>query len=156
MTSKESLVRTLGEQNFFRGMEDEHLANLASLATEIEVAEGEDIFEEGGSADSAYVIIDGSVALELSVSHRGHHIVQTLHAGELLGWGWLFPPYRWSFGALALDPTRLIRFDAEQLRAMQEADHDFGYDMMRRFAQVMMSRLSATRHQLVDFYGNSH
>ncbi|MFW2382185.1 MAG: hypothetical protein ACN4GZ_10530, partial [Acidimicrobiales bacterium] len=81
---------------------------------------------------------------------------QTLHSGEMLGWGWLFPPHRWSFSALALDPTTLIRFDAEQLRALQDEDCALGYVMMKRFAQVMTNRLAATRLQLVDFYGNTH
>lgn len=155
MMSEETLVKTLAGQAFFKGLSEEHLADLAALATEIEVAAGDLIFEEGGYADSAYAIVEGAVALELNISHRAHHIVQTLHAGELLGWSWLFPPHRWSFSALALDPTDLIRFDAEQLRAKQEADCALGYEMMKRFAHVMTSRLAATRLQLVDFYGHT-
>lgn len=151
-----NLVRTLSEQGFLEGLSGEYLAELASIATEIEVADGDLIFEEDGFADAVYLIVEGSVALELNVSHRGTHIVQTLHQGEVLGLAWLFPPYRWSFGALAIDPTRLIRFDAAALRARQEADCGFGYEMMTRFAQVMRGRLAATRLQLVDFYGNTY
>ena len=113
------------------------------------------IFEEGGHADSAYAIVDGSVALELNVSHRGHHIVQTLHRGEMLGWGWLFPPHRWAFSALALDTAHLIRFDADELRALQDEDCALGSEMMKRFARVMTDRLAATRLQLVDFYADT-
>lgn len=151
-----SLARELGKQEFFAGLEPDQLAALAAIATDVEFAAGEAIFEEGGEADAAFAIVEGSVALELDVSHRGHHIVQTLHEGEVLGWSWLFPPHRWSFGALALDPTHLIRFDAGQLRQLQDEDHVLGYEVMKRFAQVMTSRLAATRLQLVDFYGNTH
>ena len=154
--AKETLAKTVAEQSFFTGLRDDQLEKLVAIASEIEVPAGKAVFEEGGFADSAYIIIEGRVALELDVSHRAHHIVQTLHEGEVLGWGWLFPPYRWSFSALALDKTRLILFDAEQLRATHEADCELGYEMMKRFSRVMTSRLAATRLQLVDFYGNTH
>lgn len=152
----ESLAKALGDHEFFRGFTPTQLADLAAVASEAQFGPGETIFAEGGHADSAYAIVDGSVALDLSISHRGHHIVQTLHRGEMLGWGWLFPPHRWAFSALALDQTHLIRFDAEQLRALQDEDCALGYEMMKRFARVMTSRLAATRLQLVDFYGNTH
>ena len=156
MTTTDDLVQTIGEQSFFAGLRPEHLVVLASVASEVEYRGGEEIFEEGGHADAAYLILEGAVALELHVAHRAHHIVQTLHESEVLGWGWLFPPYRWSFSARTLEPTTLIRFDAEQLRAAYEGDCELGYRMMLRFAEVMTSRLAATRLQLVDFYGNSH
>ena len=155
MMTEETLTKTVAEQSFFSGLRDDQIEQLVAVATEIMVPAGKPVFEEGGFADSAYVIIAGRVALELDISHRAHHIVQTLHEGEVLGWGWLFPPYRWSFSALALDETRLIRFDAEQLRATHEGDCELGYEMMKRFARVMTSRLAATRLQLVDFYGNT-
>jgi len=151
-----SLRSKLAAHDFFIGLTDAQLDALTAVADEFEVTRGETIFEEGGFADSAYAILDGSVALELNVSHRAQHIVQTLHRGEMLGWSWLFPPYRWSFSALALDTTQLIRFDAEKLRALHEEDCALGYEMMKRFARVMTNRLAATRLQLVDFYGHTH
>jgi CRP/FNR family cyclic AMP-dependent transcriptional regulator len=150
------LAKQLERLSFFDGLSDEHLDKLASIAERIEIPAGNFVFEEGGHADAAFVIEEGAIALELNVSHRAHHIVQTLHAGELLGWSWLFPPHRWAFSAFALDPTTLIRFDAEQLRGFQDADCAFGYEMIKRFAQVMTTRLAATRLQLVDVYGHTY
>lgn len=151
-----SLVEVLADQSFFHGFSDKHLADLAGCASDVEYQAGETVFEEAGQADACYLLVDGAVALELKITGRGHHIIQTLHRGEVLGWSWLFPPYRWAFGALAIDPTHLVRFDAVELRRLQDADHDLGYELTRRFANVMMSRLQATRLQLVDFYGHSH
>jgi CRP/FNR family cyclic AMP-dependent transcriptional regulator len=150
------LTRKLEGLAFFKGLSGAYVEKLATVGTEIEIPAGSFVFEEGGQADAAYVIEEGAIALELNVSHRAHHIVMTLHAGELLGWSWLFPPHRWAFSAFALDPTRLIRFDAEQLRALQDADCALGYEMMKRYAHVMTTRLSAARLQLVDVYGYSN
>ncbi|MDJ0924539.1 MAG: cyclic nucleotide-binding domain-containing protein [Acidimicrobiia bacterium] len=156
MMDIDGLMTTLGEQSFFEELQPEQMVVLASTAEEVEYGGGIEIFDEGGHADAAYLIVEGAVALELHVAHRAHHIVQTLHEGEVLGWGWLFPPHRWSFSARTLEPTRVVRFDAAQLRAAWEADYELGYEMVKRFAQVMTSRLAATRLQLVDFYGNAH
>lgn len=154
--TEDTLMKVLGEQSFFKDLRPEQMVVLASVASEVEYGGGQEIFEEGGHADAAYLILEGGVALELHVSHRAHHIVQTLHEGEVLGWGWLFSPHRWSFSARTLEPTKVLRFDAIQLRGAWDADCELGYEMMKRFAQVMTSRLAATRLQLVDFYGNTH
>jgi len=151
-----ALVETLAAHDFFAGLSPDSLASLAAIAEKVEMEPHKMIFEEGGHADAAYAIVDGSVALEMNMAHRAHHIVQTLHRGEMLGWGWLFPPHRWAFSALALDATQLIRFEAGQMRSLWDEDCAFGYEMMKRFAHVMTDRLAATRLQLVDFYADRY
>jgi len=66
------------------------------------------------------------------------------------------PPYRWGFDAKALDMVRAIALDATCLRGKCEADHDLGYEMMKRFMPVLVHRLQATRLQLLDVYGANH
>jgi len=154
--TEETILELLKNQPFLDGMVDEHLQQLAACATHQEFPANEVIFKEKGFADAAYLIVEGSVALELEIAAARHHIVQTVHTGEVLGWSWLFPPYQWSFGALTLDPTSVIRFEAAKLRELQDTDCAFGYDLMKRFAYVMMARLSAARLQLVDLYGHAN
>jgi hypothetical protein len=79
--------------------------------------------------------------------------IETIGEGEVLGWSWLFPPYRWQFDAQAVGLVRAIAFDGRCLRGKCEEDHDLGYWLMQRFAQVMSQRLQATRLQLLDLYG---
>ena len=152
--SDSELIETLKNHDFFRGFAESDLAKLAAVATEIAYEDGKVVFKENGTADAAYAIVSGGIALELDVSARDL-IVQTLYGGEMLGWGWLYPPHRWSFSAIAIEPVRMIRFDAEQLRTLLDDDCALGYEVMKRFAGVMTSRLRATRLQLVDFYGNA-
>ncbi len=148
------LRQTLSTMSFFEGLSEKHLDAIAECASEVAFDAGAMIFEEEGVADAWFIITDGAVALELEVPGRGHHVIQTVHDGEVTGWSWLFPPYRWVFGAQALDPTQAIRFDADSLRVKQEADCTLGYELMSRFANVLASRLEATRLQLLDVYGN--
>ena len=85
---------------------------------------------------------------------RGPVVIETLHDGDVVGWSWLFPPYRWQFDARALEPSRAIAFDGACLRGKCEADHELGYELMRRFAGSIIERLQATRLRLLDVYGS--
>ena len=75
--------------------------------------------------------------------------VQTIGAGEALGWSWLFPPFVWHFQARALEPTKAIAFNGAHLLVACEENHDLGYDLMKRVSQVLIQRLQATRKKLV-------
>jgi CRP-like cAMP-binding protein len=55
------------------------------------------------------------------------------------------PPFQYHFGARALEPTQAIALDGRALRGRCEEDHDLGYELLKRFAQVMVQRLAATR-----------
>jgi CRP-like cAMP-binding protein len=115
---------------------------------------GETIFREGEDADKFYLIRQGKVALETAVPQRGSVIIQTLGEGEVLGWSWLVAPYRWRFDARATELTRAIALDGKCLRGRSEEDHDLGYELMKRAAQIMEQRLQAARLQLLDVYGS--
>ncbi len=80
-------------------------------------------------------------------------VLQTVGAGDILGWSWLIPPYHWMFDAVALEPTRTIALDGRCLRGKCEADRVLGYELLKRFAHIMEQRLQATRLQLLDLYG---
>jgi CRP-like cAMP-binding protein len=147
-----SLEQLLTEHPFFMGLGPEHVAQLAEYATAARVEGGEFLFREGEVARAFYVIRHGSVAVASITPHEGLVVIQTVGPGEVLGWSWLLAPYRWHFGAYAAEPTSVVAFDAAAVRAHSEHDRTFGYELMRRFAQVMASRLEATHLQLMNVY----
>ena len=137
---------------FFQGLEERHLALVVGCARNERHEEGEVLFHEGDEAKWFYVIREGQLALEVFVPGRGPAVLQTLGSGEVLGTSWLFPPYRWQFDARVVSPARLLAFDGQCLRGKCEADHDLGYELAKRAAQIIMQRLSAARLQLLDLY----
>jgi hypothetical protein len=74
----------------------------------------------------------------------------------VLGWSWLIPPYFWRFDARVLEMTRAIALDGKCLRAKCEQNHDLGYELLKRFTNMMDQRLQATRLQLLDVYAAHH
>jgi CRP-like cAMP-binding protein len=135
-------------------MEESQVRRIAEcLTTVTQFATDQAIFHSGGVARVLYLIRSGDVALEVAASGAGTRIVATLHAGDALGWSWMFPPYRWAFDARALAPTEAIVIDGEKLRQCAAADHELGYEVVWRVAREMADRLQATRLQMLDVYG---
>jgi CRP/FNR family transcriptional regulator, cyclic AMP receptor protein len=138
----------------FAELEQHHLDLLAGCGINERAEAGMFLFREGTPADRFYLIRQGTIALEVEAPGRGPVVLETLHAGDLTGWSWLFPPYRWMFDGRAKEPTALIGFDGLCLRDKCEADHELGYQLMRRFAGAAIDRLQAARLQLLDVYAN--
>jgi CRP-like cAMP-binding protein len=144
----------LGDVPIFRDMPPEALDLLSGCASNVRFADGEMLFREGDDADAFYVIRHGRIALETFVPARGPVTIETIDPGEVVGWSWLFAPYRWHFDARALGLVRATQFDAACLRAKCEQDPAFGYDLILRFTQVLIERLQWTRLRLLDVYGD--
>ncbi len=90
--------------------------------------------------------------MEIFAPQRKPIMLATLAEGEILGWSWLLPPYQWRLHAHALETVRAIALDGKCLRTKCEQNHDLGYEILKRFAQIMEQRLEATRLQLLDVY----
>jgi CRP-like cAMP-binding protein len=144
----------LQEVPIFQGMSEEALELLSGCASNTRFGDGEVLFREGDDADTFYVIRHGRVALETFVPARGPVTIETIDPGEVIGWSWLFAPYRWHFDARALGLVRATQFDAACLREKCEHDPAFGYDLISRFTQVLIERLQWTRLRLLDLYGD--
>lgn len=136
----------------FAGLERRHLEVVAASGRLARFMAGEAILREGQQADRFYVLLEGSVALEVASPERGPVVIQTLGPGDPLGWSWLFAPYRWHLDAIARGPVTAVAFDAASVRAACDADHELGYRLLARFGNVMLQRLMATRLQLLDVY----
>ncbi len=149
----EGLDRIIREQPFFADLEEGFCNLVCGCAKNVRFESGQYIFREGESADQFYLLRQGRVALQLSSPGRGAVTFQTLGEGEIVGVSWLIPPYRWTYDAKTLEPTRAIAMDAACLRQKCEADHDLGYEMMKRFMPILIQRLQATRMQILDVYG---
>ena len=51
------------------------------------------------------------------------------------------------FQARVVEPTTAIVLNGAHLLVVAEEDHDFGYELMKRVAQVVIRRLQSTRKQ---------
>ncbi|MEV6612636.1 cyclic nucleotide-binding domain-containing protein [Streptomyces sp. NPDC051051] len=126
---------------------------LMTLAREVSFPEDTRIFEAGGTADRFWVLRSGAVSLDQQVTSVQRVTVASLGAGDLLGWSWLFPPYRWDFGAEAFSPVRAYEFEARAVLKLCEEDPALGLSLVRIVAEILAHRLETTRGRLMEQYG---
>jgi CRP-like cAMP-binding protein len=143
-----TLEEMLSSHPFVAGLDGKFLNLLASCASLRRFSSRQHIFEEGGEADHFYLILVGKVILETVVPNRGTLSIQTLGAGDALGWSWLFAPYRWRFTAVTSAPTEVISFGAGFLRERASNDVEFANELLRRIAQTLVQRLAASQNKL--------
>ena len=132
----------------------EQRATVAQTARDVEIPSGTRLFDEGQAASGCWLIRSGKVALETSVPARGQIVVQTLGAGDVLGWSWLVPPHHWHFTATAVGPVSAILLETARLRALAEDDPALGYPLALGLLEVLLARLQSTRARLLDLYGS--
>lgn len=150
-----TLEQLIVQSPVFAGLEPSQLEVIAGCAHNEHVDAGTLLLREGDPADSFFLIRRGAMALEVHAPGRGPLVIETLHGGEVIGWSWLFAPYRWQLDARAVESSELVAFDGACLRGKCEVDHELGYQLMRRFASNLVATLLATRLQLLDVYGHA-
>ena len=146
----ETIFDLLAAQPFLAGCTPAQLDKVSCWASRSVFHAGARLFEEDGRADRCWILREGHVTLDTQLSGGGPTVVETLGPGAVLGWSWLFPPYRWHFGASAVETTLAIELDGPGLRDLCERDPVLGQDLMRRFMAVVVQRLQATRLRVLD------
>ncbi len=149
----QKLKSFISKHPFFKGLSKSYLDLILACASEARFDPGEIIFREGERANTFYIILRGKVAIEaLMAPERDPITVLNLGEGDVLGWSWLFPPHRWHFDARAIGLTKAISIDGERIRKQCEDDHDLGYELMKRFANIIEQRLRSLRSQNPNMY----
>jgi len=144
MVSPEMLRRF----NCFFPVREESLKALATIAREESVAAGRHVFGEGDPADTLSLIVDGEVDIRYLLGSGESRVVDTLIAGDILGWSALVEPFKMTGIATTCKPTRLIRIPAQPLRELCERDPLLGYRLSTQVVRLLADRLEATRAQL--------
>lgn len=149
--TRETLMAVLHKHPFTDHFRPEHLEKLAELAQEVHFDRDRVVFHEGDETHEFYLIVNGRMALE--IEEPDHTLrVQTLTAGDELGWSSILMGRQKHFQARALEPTDTLAFDGASLLKACQDDTAFGFALMYRMLGVVSERLQATRLQVHDMY----
>lgn len=148
-----TLAEVLADHPFFGDLDRGMVEFIAGCGRNVAFHRGDVLFAEGASADRFFLVEHGRVSVEMHIPGRGGVVIDTVEERDVVGWSWLFPPYRWHFDARAVTDVRAVEFDGRCLRAKCDDDPRLGYMLMQRFAERLMRRLQATRIRLLDLYG---
>ncbi len=142
----------LQELEFFDGISEEKLEFLAGCGQNMHFSPNQYMGRENEIIQHLYVIKKGQVALEINHPIKGAMMMSTLGEGEIVGFNWIIPPYKYRANAKAMVETSVVALDAACVRRKCEEDHHLGYLLMKRSAAVANARLVETRMQMLDVY----
>ncbi|MDJ0836186.1 MAG: cyclic nucleotide-binding domain-containing protein [Acidobacteriota bacterium] len=149
---KHELHEILRQHDFFKDLPEDDLLVISGCAKMVMIKAGEVLAREGSDANNFYVVRMGKLRIEQQAPAMKPQPIQTIGCGDVAGWSWLFPPYRWSFDVIALEDSRLICLDGACLRGKCENNHSLGYRVVKKFADVLRQRLHAASLQAMDVY----
>jgi len=150
----ETMEELIGRHPFFAGLGADAIRLIAGCASNVHFAAGDYVYTEGAAASRFYVLRHGRVAMEIHSPERGSLIIDTMDEGEVVGWSWLVPPYRYFGDGRAVTPVSAVALDGACLRGKCEADPELGYQLLKRVTSVMYQRLQSARVRLLDLYGS--
>ena len=145
------IFETLKNCDLFASLNEEELQTITAEASNSwkvdDYKAGDNIFEQGQHSTKLYVIADGQVLLErsLSVGDRSSPWpLGMLGKGWAMGWSALFfGPRSISASAICQKPTRIISIEGSGLRSILEKHPQIGFKVMDRLAYMLGERLQA-------------
>jgi CRP-like cAMP-binding protein len=155
MEDRHEIIGLLQTIPWFQELEKTLFDKLAEICELASFEAGQYLFREGDKEDFLYIVLEGRVALEIHVPGKGKMRIYTAEPMDIVGWSSITPVVRQrTAAARAVLPSRLVRIRADQLYRLCDEDHDLGYLIMRRLANVIASRLLTTRLQLLDMFAH--
>jgi CRP-like cAMP-binding protein len=141
---------------FFSGLNDAQIKEIAMIADQ-EIHEGGRIlFRKGMLAESLYFLEEGCVDLFYhtdgtpSAEFPDGIPVAEITPGEPFSISALIEPYVLTATALTSKPSRLIKIDAKELRALFRKDKRLAFLLTEKASRVVIERLQSTRIQLAS------
>ena len=148
-----TIVQEIRGHAFFEGFPETLYSELRSCADKVVYEPDEFVYQQGNPAEEFFLILKGRVALNLYSGQREAITVQTVGSGDILGWSWLFPPYRRHFDARAITFVEVVSLQATCMREQAERNHHLGHELYKRLSRAVVADLQALRLQLMDVYG---
>jgi len=142
----------LGHHRFTRDLSERHIATLASMAAEVTFAEDELVLLDGQCSKNLYLVLDGSLSVELH-TQRFTVAIQALSAGQAFGWSSLLDDQDTLFQVRARELTTVLRLDGATLNQACRADPSLGYEVLHRALRLVAGRVQATEEKFAEMCG---
>lgn len=143
----------------FRGLNDQQLQSIASIAQEETHAAGHILFKEGEPALNFYILEEGKVLLEMMPAPVRDHAplslvtIDVILKGETFGWSALVAPHIFTLSASFTEKSTVAAIGGGKLRELLSADPAMGYQVLTGLSEVIASRLDHTRQILLSERG---
>jgi CRP-like cAMP-binding protein len=146
------MAQTMSKKALLSNLSIEHTSLLLSKAEQLEVQRDEVILQSGEKAKYFYVLLKGSVVVE--VVQPGFSVrIQALNPGEAFGWSALLSGTETLFQVRAREQCTIACIDGEQLRSLCNAEPEFGVPFLFSVLHLVARRVHGTEMRFAEFCG---
>lgn len=142
-------LEVLKRAELFRELNDEQLRMIEKLCTSQVFEAGTIICKQGQLEEKVYVVEEGLIAIILEVGPLAQRQVQAVCNFEIFGWSAMIPPYTCTANAKAVEKTRALAFNGQQLCDLCLTQPEIGCRVCRAVARVVATRLRQAYTQLL-------
>ena len=147
-----TLGELIGRHKLTKGFCEEEITALAKLATKVEFDEGTLILKEGQLSEHFYLLVAGSVAVELRTP-QFNICVQALGPGEAFGWSAVLDHHETLFQIRAREPICAVRISGSALTELCRNRSQLGTELLLRTLCLVAGRVKATERRFAEMCG---
>lgn len=144
--------RALCGHAFLKGLGEAQIASLSALAGEVTFEENEVILEAGQRAAFFYLLVSGSVAVELRTP-RYVVCVEAVGPGQAFGWSALLDHQDTVFQVRARERTVAVQLDGPALQSKFRLEPELGTEILQRTLLLVAGRVKATEIRFAEMCG---
>jgi CRP-like cAMP-binding protein len=135
--------------DMFRALDDKQLREVEKMCNPEEFEAGVIVYKQGSKAERLYVIEHGVVGIILEVGPLAQRQVQAVTDYEVFGWAAMLDPYICTATVKALEKTKVLAFDGQELSSLCLSKPEIGCRVSRGIARVVAMRLRQAYAQLL-------
>jgi len=147
----DELEQSIKTHPFLVGLEPAHVQLITASATSVRFRAGELLIREGEREDTLYLILQGTITIEVTRPGSAPSCVETIGAGDVLGVAQLVPATA-HLDCRARETVAALAVDNASLQRAMDADPRFGYAIVTRMLARTYHRLARVRLQQLDVY----
>jgi CRP/FNR family cyclic AMP-dependent transcriptional regulator len=133
----------------FKALDDKQLREAEKMCDYQEFEAGAIICKQGRKEEKLYVVEHGAVGIILEVGPLAQRQVQAVTDYEVFGWSAMLDPYVCTATVKALEKTKVLAFDGQELSGLCVTKPEIGCRLSRGIARVVASRLRQAYAQLL-------
>lgn len=131
---------------FFKGLEQRNIEEIASLCQVETYEPGEYVFIQGDFGEHLYVIAEGHIFLERSMdmgARQGSAVIGILGKGRVFGcWSTLLgEPHNLMSSATCQKPTKVVSMKGSDLRQLMLDSTELGLKVLERLCFLLRDRI---------------
>jgi len=138
----------ISEIELFKGIDFDVMNKIACICSEEFYSKGIVLFNNGEKAESLYILIEGTVHLE--IKNGGALTYRMNEPGAVFGWSSMFEAGRYTASGICASDLKVIRIQRDKMNRIFSEYPDAGVKILRRLGTVFSTRLSSAYRDVLS------